>query len=260
MSEKTKDTVAGIITVLVVVVLWHLFSVTGVFGKFDSKLAQLIIPSPISVGEKMLEMIMSGYLLESVWTSLQRVISGFLISVLIGIPIGIIMGVSKNACRFIYPIFKIIAPIPGVAWIPLAIIWFGLGNRAAIFIIAASAITPIVINTMQGVSGIDKNLEDLLHTFHANIWQKIIYMIIPSVIPYMITGFKLGLGYAWRVVIAAEMVGVPGGLGYVLSLGRSTAQTEITFIIIIVLSLLLVIMEKCLFTPLEYLTEKWKYK
>lgn len=84
------------------------------------------------------------------------------------------------------------------------------------------------------------------------------YLIIPSVIPYIVTGFKLGLGYAWRVVIAAEMVGVPSGMGYVLNLGRSTAQTEITFITIIVLCVMLALIEKCLFISLEKVTNKWK--
>ena len=84
------------------------------------------------------------------------------------------------------------------------------------------------------------------------------FLIIPSVIPYVVTGFKLGLGYAWRVVIAAEMVGVPDGLGYILNAGRRTAQTEITFITIILLCVIMVLLEKCLFSPLEKVTNRWK--
>ena len=141
---------------------------------------------------------------------------------------------------------------------PLSILWFGLGDKAAVFIIAVSAITPIVTNVIQGIESIDTNLENMMNMLKASRWQLMRFLIIPSAVPYVITGFKLGLGYAWRVVIAAEMVGVPDGMGYVLNLGRSTAQTEITFITIIVLAVLLALMEKCLFAHLEKITGAWK--
>lgn len=244
--------------ILLVILLWQIASDTGLFGKYDVNRGKLMLPSPVFVFRRMIELILNGYLLKHIWISFKRVMIGFLGAVLLGLPLGVVMGRNENIKMFLQPLFKILAPIPGVAWVPLAILWFGLGDDAAIFIIVVSAITPIVINMIQGVETIDSNLENVMIMLKASKWQTMKFLIIPSVIPYVITGFKLGLGYAWRVVIAAEMVGVPDGLGYILNFGRSTAQTEITFITIIVLCVMMVLIEKCLFTPLERVTSAWK--
>ena len=243
---------------LIVLVLWQTASDTGLFGKYEISRGKLMLPSPLFVFQRFWELLWNGYLLKHIWISFKRVMVGFFGSVVLGLPLGIFMGRNKNIKMFLQPLFKILAPIPGVAWVPLSILWFGLGDSAAVFIIAVSAITPIVMNTIQGVEAIDGNLESVMVMLKASKWQSMKFLIIPSVIPYVVTGFKLGLGYAWRVVIAAEMVGVPNVLGYVLNLGRSTAQTEITFITIIILCVMLVLIEKCLFAPLEKITEAWK--
>lgn len=258
MKTKIIRALQDYSSIVLLVIFWQLLSATGMFGKYDDNMIKMVLPSPFQVAGKMADITASGYLLENILVSFVRVIAGFAIGAGVGIPVGILMGYKRSVKKLVYPLFKIIAPIPGVAWIPLAIIWFGLGNDAAVFIIAMSAITPICINTMQGVEEIDPALKDLFLTLKANLLQKTTLLIIPSIVPYVITGMKLGLGYSWRVVLAAEMVGVPGGLGYVLNLGRSTAQTEITFIIIIVLGIMMTLMEKVLFSPLERITEKWK--
>lgn len=257
MKEKVKSIAIGGSAMILVLVVWQLASVTGIFGKYDIRKGSVLLPSPIFVFQRMIELISNGYLIENIWISFQRVIIGFLIAAVIGLPVGILMARKTEINDFFQPLLHILAPIPGVAWVPLAILWFGLGNDAAIFIIIVSTIIPIVVNTEQGVKSVDKKLEDVLFMFEASRIQVLRYLIIPSVIPYVLSGFKLGLGYAWRVVIAAEMVGVPKGIGYVLNAGRSTAQTEITFISIISLCLIMVFMEKCLFYPFERMTKGW---
>lgn len=258
MKKRVRNISLTIASILIIVVLWQIASSTGIFGRVDPKISKILLPSPKAVLNESINIIKSGYLLKHIWISFQRVAIGFGIAFFVGILLGILMGISKNLRTMLYPVFRIIAPIPGVAWVPLAILWFGLGNNAAVFIIVVSAITPIIINVLQGVQSLDKNLEDVMTIMKASFIEKIQYMIIPSIIPYVVTGLKLGLGYAWRAVIAAEMVGVPGGLGYVLSVGRSTAKTEITIITMIVLSMMLIIMEEFLFTPLEKITNNWK--
>lgn len=258
MKKNLKNIGLTITTILIIVMFWGIASSTGIFGRVNPQISKILLPSPKAVLSELIDILQSGYLLEHIWISFQRVGIGFGIAFFIGILLGILMGVSKNLKIMLYPIFRMIAPIPGVAWVPLAILWFGLGNNAAIFIIIASAITPIVMNVLQGVASLDKSLEDVMIIMKASYIERIRYMIIPSIIPYLVTGLKLGLGYAWRAVIAAEMVGVPGGLGYVLSVGRSTAKTEITIITMIVLSVMLIIMEECLFMPLEKITNHWK--
>ena len=168
------------------------------------------------------------------------------------------MGMSKNFFNFINPLYRLISPIPGVAWVPLAILWFGLGDKAALFIITMGSLSPIIANTLQGVQDVDPILLQALETMGASKGQIIRKCVIPSILAYIVTGFRLGLGFAWRVLIAAEMVGVPDGLGYVLSVGRSTGQTDVTIVTILCLGVMMIIMDECLFNPIENLTKNWK--
>lgn len=258
MKYKAKPFLQGCITIIVVIIIWSIASKTGLFGKLDPDTAKLLLPMPSVVAAEFAEMIKSGYLLSNIWVSMQRVLIGFGIAVAIGLPLGIIMGISENVRNFIYPLVRFFSPIPGVAWVPLAILWFGLGNNAAIFIIVMGSLSPIIVNSLQGVLNVDKKLYDVLSIMEANTWQVVKYCIIPSIIPYIVSGFKLGLGFAWRVVIAAEMVGVPKGLGYVLSVGRNTANTSVTIITIISLGIIMMLMEEVLFRFLENRTNQWK--
>jgi ABC-type nitrate/sulfonate/bicarbonate transport system permease component len=170
------------------------------------------------------------------------------------------MGMSKTINNFASPIFRMFSPIPGVAWVPLAILWFGLGDTAAVFIIIMGAIAPIIINANQGVKDTDRNLLQALNSMGASRWQIVKRCIIPGIVPYLVSGFRLGLGFAWRVVIAAEMVGVPNGIGYVLSTGRSTGRTEVTIVTILSLGIIMILMEQVLFATLEKTTNHWRGK
>lgn len=257
MKKKMIPILQTIISILVLLAIWEIASDTGIFGRVSIKASKFLLPQPIKVFQSMYEMIMSGYLIDNILISMKRVIIGFVIAVIIGLPVGIGMGMSKTIKNYLNPILKLFSPIPGVAWVPLAILWFGLGSSAAIFIITVGAISPIIINTMQGVNDVDKKLLQALKTMDASRLQVIRWCIIPSIIPYIVSGFKLGLGFAWRVVIAAELVGVPGGLGFVLNVGRSTGNTEVTIVTIISLGIIMIVMEQLFFAPLEKTTRFW---
>lgn len=257
MKKKLVPIIQTIISIVVLLVIWEIASDTGIFGRVSIKASKFLLPQPITVFKSMYSMIMSGYLLDNIWISMKRVIIGFVIAVIIGLPVGIGMGMSKTIKNYLNPILKLFSPIPGVAWVPLAILWFGLGSNAAIFIITVGAISPIIINTMQGVNDVDKKLLQALKTMDASRLQVIRWCIIPSILPYIVSGFKLGLGFAWRVVIAAELVGVPGGLGFVLNVGRSTGATEVTIVTIISLGVIMIVMEQLFFAPLEKITRFW---
>lgn len=257
-NKRRKAFFQGCLGIAGIVLIWILASQTGIFGRIERDRAQLLLPMPNVVAGELMEMIRSGYLLSNLWVSMQRVLAGFGIAAAIGLPLGILMGMSETLRNCIYPVVRFFSPIPGVGWVPLAILWFGLGNRAAIFIIVMGSLSPIIVNSLQGVLDVDRKLYDVMRMMEANRWQVILHCIIPSIIPHILSGFKLGLGFAWRVVIAAEMVGVPRGLGYVLSVGRSTANTSVTLITIISLGVIMMLMEEVLFRILEQRTSKWK--
>ena len=253
-----KKLLQGCIGVLLVLALWTLASVTGLFGRLDQNTAQMLFPLPTRVGEELVDMLASGYLLSNLWVSMKRVFTGFFLAVVIGLPVGILIGTSETVCNIIYPIIRFVSPIPGVAWVPLAILWFGLGNRAAIFIIVMGSLSPIIVNTYQVMQNVDRRLYHVLDIMEANWLQRIRYCVIPGILPYVMAGFRLGLGFAWRVVIAAEMVGVPRGMGYVLSVGRNTGNTASTLIVIISLGIVMILMEEVLFRIGEKQMNKWK--
>ncbi len=258
MKKRMIALIEGIIAFAILLVIWNIASNTGIFGRVSVKSSQLLLPGPFKVFHSMGEMIATGYLPKHIGISLLRVIKGFLIAVAIGIPVGIGMGMNRHFKNFLNPIFRLFAPIPGVAWVPLAILWFGLGDKAAIFIIVVGAISPIIVNTLQGVNDVDSNLVQALKTLGANRRQIIFRCIVPSIIPHIVSGFKLGLGFAWRVVIAAELVGVPDGMGYVLNIGRNTGKTDVTIVTILSLGIIMILMEELFFVPLEKTTHHWK--
>jgi ABC-type nitrate/sulfonate/bicarbonate transport system permease component len=246
------------LAVLAFFVVWHFASVTGLFGRISPDYSTLLLPPPKVVFKALAQMAWSGYLWEQVSVSLVRVLIGFSLSVLIAVPLGIAVGLYPAVNNVAEPFVRIFAPIPGVAWIPLAILWYGLGDQAAIFIITVSAVFPVLLNTVQGVRGVDTHLIDAARTMGATRWQIIRRVMLPSLVPYLVTGFRTGLGYAWRVVITAEMVGVPRGIGYMLAVGRSTGHTEITIVTMICIGVLMLAIEELVFGPLERRTQSWR--
>jgi ABC-type nitrate/sulfonate/bicarbonate transport system permease component len=249
----------GSLALAALLLFWHFASTTGLFGRISPEYSLLLLPPPMVVFKAFAQMTLSGYLWSQVSVSLVRVLIGFGLAVLISVPLGIGMGLFPLLNNLAEPFVRIFSPIPGVAWIPLAILWYGLGDSAAIFIITVSAVFPILLNTVQGVRDVDPTLIDAARTMGATRWQLISRVTLPSVIPYLITGFRSGLGFAWRTVIAAEMVGVPRGIGYMLAVGRSTGHTEVTIVTMICLGLLMLLFEELIFAPLERRTRSWRH-
>lgn len=248
----------GAIMCIATVVLWQIASSTGLFGRTSPEYSRLLLPPPAAVLSSLIDVIRSGYLLDNVSISILRVFCGFLLSAIIALPLGVCMAISKTAYNLADPIVRLLSPIPGVAWVPIAILWFGLGDEAAVFIIAVGSIFPILLNTIQGVQDVDSRLIDAARTMGATRRQILQQVMLPSIIPYLVTGFRTGLSFAWRVVIAAEMVGVPKGLGYMLTVGRSTGRTEITIVTMLVLGVLMIVVEELVFNPLQSYTEAWR--
>ncbi|MGB8932366.1 MAG: ABC transporter permease [Anaeromyxobacteraceae bacterium] len=255
---RARGRIIGALALSAFVVLWHVASTTGLFGRFPPAYAQLLLPSPGAVGRAALDSAASGELWSQVSVSLLRVTAGFGIAVALGLPLGLLSAVSPAANAAIEPFVRLFSPIPGVAWVPLAILWFGLGNSAAIFIIAVGSVFPVLLGTAQGVRSVDLRLVEAGRVLGARPLQLLQRVLLPSLVPYLVTGFRLGLGFAWRVVIAAEMVGVPRGIGYMLNAGRATGRTEVTLLTMVVLGALMVAAEELLFSPLDRHTQSWR--
>ncbi len=158
----------------------------------------------------------SGTWLSNVLFSAQRVGQGFLLAILVGVPLGILIGWSPLAARLVDPTIQALRPVPITAWLPFCIAIFGIRAFGAIFLIALGAFYPIVINAAHGARDVSRNLVRAARMMGATPLQLLLRVVLPAAMPSVFTGLRIGLGIAWTAVIVAEMVAVKSGLGYVL--------------------------------------------
>jgi NitT/TauT family transport system permease protein len=169
----------------------------------------------------------SGTILTHVWKSMQRVYGGFLLAALVGIPLGMMIGRLKLLRQLLDPTISLLRPIPVTAWLPLSMIFFGLGPNAAIFLVFLGAFYPILLNTMFGVRSIDPRLFEaasMLGCKGAGIFRQI---VLPASLPAIFSGLRIAHGFAWILIVVGEMTGVPTGLGSVVMDGRTLSRTDL---------------------------------
>jgi NitT/TauT family transport system permease protein/taurine transport system permease protein len=207
--------VAALLALLVVLALWH--ALTAVFGV----ISPARFPNPAEVGRALQQIAVEGYsngrLHEHALRSIALVTMGFLVASSIGVALGLAMGASRVAEAFINPIFLLLRPIPPLAWIPLAIVWLGLGDAAKLMVIFVSAFVPSVINSYTGVRQIDKPIFEAAAMLDINGWRYWREVLIPGALPSIFTGLRLSLQASWTTLVAAELVGAVAGLGQILN-------------------------------------------
>src|SRR5271157_1400704 len=158
--------------------------------------------------------LLSGELLHDTLASSCRVLGGFAIAAVLALILGLLMGASNFVYKLFNPLIQILRPIPPIAYIPLAILWFGLGNPPAFFLISLGAFFPVLMNTIAGVHHVDPLLIRAARNLGANGFTLFLRIILPAATPYILTGLRVGIGVAFIVVIVAEMIAVNNGLGY----------------------------------------------
>lgn len=176
------------------------------------------LPSPVSVLFSMGDLITSGMppgqrLHLHVFYSLQRVFYGYAAAVLLAVPLGILAGWHASLRQIVEPVVELIRPIPPLAWIPIAILWFGIGSGSAAFIIFLGSFFPILLTTISGVHAIDPVLIDAARTLNATNRQILIKVLVPGAVPAIFTGLRVGMGIGWMTLVAAEFTGVKQGYG-----------------------------------------------
>src|SRR5258706_7744810 len=153
-------------------------------------------------------------------SSFVRAVSGFAIAAACAIPLGLVVGRIRAVREFVDPVIRALFPIPGIAWIPLAILWFGLGNTAVIFVVFIAEFFPLYFDTEAGARNINPILVDAARCFGARRLTLLRRVILPASIPYIITGMRIALGGAWRMIVAGEMLASQSGIGSVLMESR----------------------------------------
>jgi len=170
----------------------------------------------------------AGELLGNTLVSLWRVFIGFSIAAVSGVFLGIIIGWWPKARDLLEPVIEILRPIPPLAWIPLAMLWFGLGFKPAVFLIWLGAFFPILLNTVLGMEGTPRNLIEVAKTLGANSWQILFKVGVPSATPSIMAGLRIGIGIGWMCLVAAELTGSNSGLGYMIMYYYSTMEAAKT--------------------------------
>jgi len=213
----------NLIFLAVVILFWQFISKVWL-PRIDPQMS-VLMPAPTTIAVTAAGMIASGELFYHMIASLKREVSAFLFAAA-AIPLGIAMGWWRQVYSQVNPIMEILRPIPPLAWIPLSILWFGLGDEQNEFIIFLGMFFPILVNTIVGVKNIDPNLVRAARSLGASEHKVLIRIVLKGALPQIITGVRIGLGVGWMALVAAELVGASSGLGFLINDARSMLRTD----------------------------------
>lgn len=231
-----------IISPLVALVIWQVLVSAGLLGH---------TPSPVSVVRGIYQLSVTGLppgfrLMGHILASLGRVLLGFAFAVTLAIPLGILMGWSSVFNTIVDPLVEVIRPIPPLAWLPLAVLWFGIGYLSAAFLIFLGVFFPVVLNTVSGVRSVEPHLVEAARTLGAKEKTVLARVLVPGALPSVFTGVRIGLGIGWMTLVAAELTAVKSGygLGYMIMTARDVARYDYVVAGIVVIGFLGFLMDR----------------
>jgi taurine transport system permease protein len=218
----------GGVSVIGLLALWYVLTeATGIVTPIQ-------FPSPTDAWDSLAQLLGRGYadgtLARHVGSSLSLVLIGFAIAAGTGVPLGLLMGRNRLAEAFFNPVFQLLRPIAPIAWIPLTILWFGLGTPAKLFVIWLASFAPAVINTYTGVRNIDPVVVAAARVHGAGRMRMLFDVVIPAALPTIFTGLRLSLQACWMVLVAAELVGSITGLGHIMIIATRDLNPGMIFI------------------------------
>ena len=224
--ERIKTIALGAGFPLALIVLWHAAVVSS---------GTMLVPTPYKVGVMMYDFALggvyedafSGTILTHLLASMQRVYGGFFLAVATGIPLGLAIGKIPLFQKLLDPTLSLLRPIPVTAWLPLSMVFFGLGPRSAVFLVFLGAFYPILLNTIFGVRSVDLRLFEAANMLGCDGARMFRQVVLPAALPSIFTGIRLGHSFAWILIVVGEMTGVPTGLGSVIMDGRTLSRTDL---------------------------------
>ncbi len=240
----------SLITGLALLLAWTLVTATGL-------IAPLFLPSPAAVAHKIVELASEGFvgatLLQHLGASLARVGLALLAALLTAIPLGLAMGLSPRSRAVLDPLIEFYRPIPPLAYLPLVVIWFGIDELSKVLLIWLAIFAPVVIATVSGVARTDNSRLRAAQSFGATRWQLLRHIVLPSALPDILTGVRVGLGVGWSTLVAAELVAAQRGLGFMIQSAAQFLNTEIVVAGILVIAAIAFALE----FGLRYLQRRW---
>jgi NitT/TauT family transport system permease protein len=233
---------------LVVGALWETVARLGIFHP-------RLFPSLETVATAFIRLTASGVLPHHAFDTMLRLLAGFALAAIIGVAIGILMGRSRLIEDVLLPLVSICAPIPGIAYAPLFLLWFGLGNTSTVLLVAFVSAFPIIFNTWTGVKAVKEVWVRSAQAMGASDRRLFHKVILPGALPYILTGLRLGLAQAWRILVGVEMLAaVPWGLGWMIFGAREFLNTDVMLAGVVVIGAIGLALEKLVFQRLERFT------
>ena len=237
ISALSKNTLfSGFIAFSAVCLLWW-----GLVDFYDVN--EKVFPGPGAVFSSFWVLLVDGSLLKHTVASLYRVTVGFYLAAALGIPLGIVIGRILLVRNLLNPVIQFLRPISPLAWIPLAMLWFGIGDKPAIFLIFLACFFPLIVSTAIAVGSINKVYFQVASNFNFNRTETLFKIIIPAIIPDLVTALRLTVSIAWLVVVAAEMIAVQSGLGYLILDSRNALRMDYVMVGMIVIGLIGLILD-----------------
>ncbi len=236
-------------------VTWGLL-LAGFFAAWSLVAATLpvppyVLPPPTAVLGAAGELLTKGMLPFYVAESLRRIVTAALVAALVGVPLGLVLGVSRRVADFAYPILNFFQSVSGIAWLPLMLVWFGFGERTILVAVNYTVLFPVIFNALLGVRSVPRIYGDGLRTLGASRWRIVRDVMLPGALPSIATGLRLGLAYGWRALIAAEMLVGAHGLGSMIFTAQSFHLTARIMLGMAVIGLLWLVLDYFVLRPLE---------
>ena len=237
---------------LVVFTLWEIVAQAGIFPP-------RLFPSLVEVARALVDLTAAGILPHHMLDTVLRLLAGFFLAAVAGVTLGILMGRSRRIEDIALPLVSIMAPIPGLAYAPLFLLWFGLGNKSAVLLVAFVSSFSVVFNTWTGVKAVKEIWVRSAQAMGADDRRLFVKVIVPGALPYILTGLRLGLAQAWRILVGIEMLAaVPWGLGWMIFGAREFLNTDVMLAGVVVIGIIGLALEKLVFRKIEeYTVMRW---
>ncbi len=213
------STFEGFIPIVIIAFFWFYTTGTG-------KVNTVVLPTPIMVWNTLTTRILNGTLFSELLVSIIRVLQGYFLAAFFGIGLGILVGLSKNMQKLTEIIIQVLRPIPPIAWIPLVILWMGIGEGSKVFLIFLGGFFTNLINVSEGIYYTDSKILEVAKVLETPKWKVVTQVVIPAALPSIFTGLRVSMGSCWSCVVAAELVASTSGIGYMISNARNYGQMD----------------------------------
>ena len=223
MKDGIIKKLQGLYFPVFLIIVWQSFSSYGWLNPY-------LVPSPVEIMLAFKELVYTGEIFTHMQSSLFRLAVGMASTIVLAVPLGLLVGRFSRIQKFVTPTLAFLQQIPSIAWIPVFILWLGIGESSKIALMVYAAFFPVFINTLFGIQSVDHKLKEVAYVFRLSLPTMITRVYLPSAMPHFFVGIRLGFSNCWRALVAAEIIASSKGLGYLLMEGRYLAQPERIFV------------------------------